>query len=145
MVIKLFFDADALIAGSASSSGAAFVLLQLCELGILKGYTCQQVVEECRRNIVKKLPQAKKIFEQIISCSLQIDKTPAQDYINQFTDYAHKKDLPILASAIKTKVNYLVTFNTKHFFPSPELEIVVANPGEILQNIRIQISKLSSK
>ncbi len=53
---KIFFDADALIAGSASQTGASFLLLQLCEIRILTGLTCLLVVEECRRNLRKKLP-----------------------------------------------------------------------------------------
>ncbi len=145
MPIKLFFDSDALIVGSASNSGAAFILLQLCELGILEGYTCNQVIRECRKNILAKLPRAKDIFKQIILHSLQVIKNPDSDYIDQYYGNAHKKDLPILASAINTNANYLVTFNKKHFNPSSEIELIIANPGEILQKIRSHLNQLADK
>ena len=36
--VRVFFDSDVMIAGSASASGASFALLHLAELGLIKGY-----------------------------------------------------------------------------------------------------------
>ncbi|MFQ5709699.1 MAG: hypothetical protein ACE5HO_19775 [bacterium] len=55
---KVFFDSDALIAGCASRQGAAFVLLQLSDLGLLQGLTSQKAVAECRKHLQIKLPDA---------------------------------------------------------------------------------------
>jgi hypothetical protein len=75
----LFFDADTLIAGSASQTGASFLLLQLCEIRILRGLTCRQVVAEFRRNLIKKLPQAEPIFDEIVKRALETKKNPTLD------------------------------------------------------------------
>lgn len=74
LIKKIFFDADTLIAGSASQTGASFLLIQLCGTRILSGMTCRQLVTECRRNLKKKLPQAEAIFDEIVQRALEIKK-----------------------------------------------------------------------
>ena len=140
--LKIFFDADALIAGSASQTGASFLLLQLCEIKILRGLTCRQVVSECRRNLAKKLPQAIPIFDEIIKRALEIKKNPTLDEQKKYRHMAHPKDLPILTSAIKSRADYLITFNTKHFFPDRGHQLTILEPGEMLQKIRLMLSHI---
>lgn len=45
---------------------------------------------------------------------------------------AHPKDLPILTSAITNRADYLITFNTKHFFPDRDHQLTVFQPCELL-------------
>ena len=142
--LKIFFDADTLIAGSASRTGASFLLLQLCEIRILSGLTCRQVVAECRRNLIKKLPQAEPIFDEIVKRALEIKKNATLDEQNKYRHMAHPKDLPILTSAIKSRADYLVTFNTKHYFPVRECNLAVLQSVEMLQKIRLMLSHLES-
>jgi predicted nucleic acid-binding protein len=140
--IRIFFDADALIAGSASQAGASFLLLQLCELGLIKGLTCNQVIEECQRNIRHKLPQAEGTFNKIVEHSLEVFADPNPQEIGKYMSMAHSKDVRILAAAIEAKASYLVTFNTGHFSPDPIFELIVSKPGELLQKIRLTLSQL---
>lgn len=142
MLSKIFFDADALIAGSASKAGSSFILLQLCELNILHGLTSRQVVEECRVNLQKKLPQADRIFEQIVERSIEVLKNPNSGEMEEFNNMSHPKDLPILVTAIISKADYLVTFNTKHLRPDPDFGLTVIKPGELLRKIRLILSQL---
>ena len=142
--LKIFFDADTLIAGSASRTGASFLLLQLCEIRLLRGLTCRQVVAECSRNLIKKLPQAKPIFDEIVKRALEIKKNPTLDEQNKYRHMAHPKDLPTLTSAIKSRADYLVTFNTKHYFPVEECNLAALQPGEMLQKIRLILNHLES-
>lgn len=142
--LKIFFDADALIAESASQKGASFLLLQLCEIRILTGLTCRYVVAECRRNLRKKLPQAEPIFNEIVKRALEIKKNPTLDEQNKYRSMAHPKDLPILTSAITNRADYLITFNTKHFFPDRDHQLTILRPGEMLQKIRLMLSHLES-
>ena len=143
--IKVFFDADVIIAGSASQTGASFLLLQLCELGLLNGITCNQVITECRRNIKKKLPQAEASFNKIIEYSLEIFNNPTNTDLEKYKNMAHQKDLPILTVALNFAADYLVSFNTKHFFPDTSLGLTVINPGELLKEIRSMLSLLADK
>jgi len=135
-IIRVFFDSDAIIAGSASRKGAAFILLQLAELGLIEGVASVKVIDECRKNLEMKLPEALPAFEQIVSHALNIVNNPSQEKTVQYTQMAHIKDVPILTAAITTNANFLVTFNTKDFYPEPHVDLNVVEPGELLNRIR---------
>lgn len=134
--IKVFFDSDVMIAGSGSTSGASHLLLQLAEAGIIEGIISRQVVWECRRNIRNKLPQALPIFDKIISCSVKIKNHPSPQIIFDLKGQAHPKDISILASAVETQARFLLTFNIKHYNPSPQMRIEIIRPGDLLEKIR---------
>ena len=144
-LIKVFFDADVLIAGSASATGASFLLLQLCELGLLKGLTNNQVVVEFQRNIQKKLPQAELTFNEIIKNSIEIFQESSNCNYESYKNMADKKDLPILVSAILCETDYLITFNIKHYSPDSSISLVVTNPGTLLEKIRHQLIKMTEE
>ena len=144
-LLRIFFDANIIIAGSFSQTGASFLLLQLCELGLLKGLTCKQVIDECQENIREKLPQAEATFEKIVANSVEVLANSTWSDMNQFQDMAHRKDLPILTVALKVEANYLVTFNTGDFNPDPKLGLVVCKPGELLKQIRNKLTELAEK
>lgn len=144
-LLTLFFDANVLIAGSFSQSGGSFRLLQLCELGLLKGFTCKQALDECRENIREKLPEAESIFEKIIANSVVILPNSNWSEMNKFQAMAHRKDMQILTVAIKTGGKYLVTIGTEDFHPDPALGLVVCKPGELLKKIRSKLNELAEK
>jgi len=141
--IKLFFDSDALIAGSASKSGASFILLQLCELGLIEGAISNQVYKECSRNLSLKLPESKPFFTEIVRKSLLVINDPPETEIKSFAKMAHSKDISILAAAEKWGADYLVTFNIKHYYPTDKIEVKISTPGKILQKIRMLLNELS--
>lgn len=139
----VFFDADALIAGSASREGASFILLQLSELGLLNGLTCQQAVDECRKSLSIKLPDALPVFEQILSRALTVLGNPTEEEVSVYQKMAHRKDVPILTVAVTTGTRFLVTFNTKDFYPDHKLGLEVLTPGDLLKRIRARLSGLT--
>ncbi|HDH98976.1 MAG TPA: hypothetical protein ENF70_07600 [Deltaproteobacteria bacterium] len=118
--VPVFFDSDVMIAGSASANGASFALLQMAEFGLIKGHIPIQVLEECRRNLAKKLPGAITPFEKIVERCV--------------------KDVPILASALEAKACFLVTFNMKDYWPDNSIQLEVLTPGELLSRIRLAVS-----
>jgi predicted nucleic acid-binding protein len=140
--VVVFFDADVLIAGSASKTGASFALIQLSELNIIQGITCDQVISECKRNLEKKIPEALEPFENIISRTITVSADPNKKECLKYTQMVHEKDLPILASAVQNHAKYLVTFNVKHYYPNPSTPIQVVQPKELLHQIRTILSDL---
>ncbi|MCC5907793.1 MAG: PIN domain-containing protein [Balneolaceae bacterium] len=142
-ITNVFFDSDALIAGSASQRGASFVLLQLSELGLIQGIVSKKVIEECRKNIQNKLPDALPHFEQIIDHAVKIVDNPAQKELKDYLNMADEKDVPILVAAIQAKAEYLVTFNTKDYFPGDTVKLSIVKPGNLLKKIRIQLNEMA--
>ncbi|MCH7613693.1 MAG: PIN domain-containing protein [Candidatus Marinimicrobia bacterium] len=134
-VLRVFFDSDVIISGSFSQSGASFLLLQLSELGFINGIISPQVIEESKRNIQKKLPSALALFNNIIKmCHLEL-VSPTNEEIQKALTFADKKDVPILAAALKANADYLTTFNTKDYYPSLAFNISIVKPKEILRAI----------
>ena len=134
--LAVFFDSDVMIAGSASTTGASHILLQLSEVGIIRGIISHQVLEECRRNLKIKLPESGPVFEEIVSRSIKVRKNSPVPALSSLKGQAHPKDIPILAAALKSGARFLVSFNVKHYHPSPETGIEIIRPGELLREIR---------
>ncbi len=57
-------DADVLIAGLLSRTGASHAILVLGELGLLRLVLPEVAVDEVRRNLAAKLPEAAPLFEE---------------------------------------------------------------------------------
>jgi len=140
--VRVFFDSDVMIAGSASASGASFALLHLAELGLIKGYVSAQVLEECRRNLAEKLPGAVVPFEKIVErCVTVWTASPDEDLLSLASNQADNKDVSILASALETRARFLVTFNVKDYWPTSTAQIEILKPGELLSRIRLALNK----
>ena len=138
---RVFFDADVLIAGSASTRGASYILLHLAELTIIEGIISEQVKVEAERNLREKLPQALPAFRVLVGSALKVVPDPAEEELGPYRDQADEKDVPILAAAVREKCHYLLTFNTRHYYPA-EGVITVSTPGEFLSLLRRQLSEL---
>lgn len=138
--LRVFFDADAILAGSASTTGASHLLLHLSDLGLIHGLTSEQGREEARRNLARKIPAALPAFDALIRQALDIVANPSSEAWAPFQGMAHPKDLPILTAAIQAQARWLVTFNTKHFFRTPP-GLQVIEPGQAIQALRTALSK----
>jgi len=55
---RIFLDSSVLIAASASNVGASHAVIVMAEIGLIKAIVSEQVIEECERNLQKKLPQS---------------------------------------------------------------------------------------
>lgn len=142
-IFRVFFDADALIAGSASSTGASHVLLRLCEAGVIRGVTCAQVVREVERNLVAKLPAALPVFRTILGVT-NLDIRPDSPSPQRSSELAavHPDDRPILISALDSRCDFLVTFNLRHY-RGVTAGITIATPGDVLNRVRDRLAGMA--
>lgn len=142
--LRVFFDADVLVAGSASKaySSASYILLQLAELTLIEGLICPYVREEVERNLRIKLPQALPVFRALMRTALKEVSDPSADSLKRWTGRADAKDLPVLAAAISNSCDYLVTFNIRDY-PKPPESLEVLEPGNLVQQVRKHLAKLA--
>jgi predicted nucleic acid-binding protein len=142
--LRVFFDADVLIAGLASKTrqGASYILLQLAELTLLEGIICPYVRQEAERNLREKLPQALPAFRALVRTALEEVPDPPPVSLEQFAGRAHPKDLPVLAAAVLNDCRYLVTFNTEDY-PAPPERLQVLEPGQLVRRVREQLARLT--
>jgi len=117
----LFLDSSALFAGVVSADGAARALLLLGEAGLVTITVSEQVVAETERALARKVPHALAYYREALrSSGLRIMRDPLPEEVAPHRDIvAHQADVPIVVAAMKAKVNYLVSFNRRHFTDDP--------------------------
>jgi hypothetical protein len=139
-LLRLFFDTDALLAGSASTTGAAHVLLRLAELGLIEAVSCAYVRDEAIRNMERKLPKAGSILAALMERALTIlpDVDPPG---GEAIESVHPKNLPVWLAFQESGAHYLVTFNVRDY---PPVE-AVCSPGTVLARIRTALARLRTE
>jgi predicted nucleic acid-binding protein len=140
--LRVFFDADVMTAGAASSTGASHLLLRLSELGLIEGLTCAQVLREVERNLEAKLPAALPAFRAIVAAAeVVVAAEPDRRTVDRLRGLSHPDDLPVLAAAVASRSDFLTTFNVRHY-QLPGREVRIARPGEVVAWIRRALSRL---
>ena len=102
-MITVFIDTSVLFSACLSKVGASAFILGFCRKNKIKGFISRYVLSEIKRNATQKFDQLGKqrLNFYILQSNLNIVDNPTHS--------------PILAAAMKSKVNYLITFNTKDF------------------------------
>ena len=132
--LSVCVDADVLIAGLLSRTGASHAILVLGELGLIRLVLPEAAVAEVRRNLAAKLPEASPLFEAFLrAVSVQIHRPTAHDR-ERARELADAKDLPILAAAIGAGARLLVTHNIRHFRSGEGVRVV--RPRTLVEEAR---------
>ncbi|MGC9395956.1 MAG: PIN domain-containing protein [Anaerolineae bacterium] len=143
--LRVFVDADVLIAGAASPTAhsASLVVLQMAEITLIEALTSEQVIEEAERNLREKLPGALATFRLLVERCLRVVSAPDRAALEPYQGLADSKDLPILIAAVLAECPWLVTFNVRHYQPGhPTVKVVT--PGELVMHARDTLSQLGS-
>ena len=137
---NVFIDTSALIAGILSPTGAAHEVLRLYEAGVVKAVMSKQVLIEADRNLSEKLPALLPEYRRFLThLSPLIVDDPPRPVIEQAREIIHHNDALILSAAIEAGVDYLVTWNTRHFQKKAVRDYVqfaILTPGEFLEEFR---------
>ena len=132
--LPVCLDADVLIAGLLSRTGASHAILVLGELGLLRLVLPEAAVAEVRRNLTNKLPETAPLFEEFLRVvPLQIYRPTSQDR-EHARELADTKDVPILAAAIGAGARLLVTHNVRHFRSGQGVRVV--RPRTLVEEAR---------
>lgn len=136
---KLFIDASVFIAGTISETGGSFVIFELCQKKGYKAVTSELVLEEVRKNIKSKLAinLLKRFYKLLTSLSLEV--YPSPEDIREYEKIIEPKDAHVLASAIESKSDYLITLDQKHFFTDKikktKLPVKIVTPKEFITEL----------
>jgi predicted nucleic acid-binding protein len=136
---RIFVDANVLIAGADSRSGASNAVLQLAEVGLFRWVASRQVLDEAERNVRKKLPRALPNLAALLAqLPFEIVADPADADCLRWVDVIELKDTPILAAAVLAKVDRMVTLNTKDFTPevAQASGLSIQTPSALIQDLR---------
>ncbi len=140
---RIFADANVLMAGADSRSGASRAVLMLAEVGLFRLVVCPQVLDEAERNLRKKLPAALPVFAELMAVlNLEIVPDPPPTTYHRWLTIIEAKDAPILEAAATANVDRFLTLNTKDFTPfvAEQSGLLIQTPGEFITAVRNLIS-----
>ena len=109
--MKLFLDATVLFTAAHNPRGKAALLVELAAQGYWTLHSSSYSVEEARRNLQRKFPDALEQFERIGSALSLTEHHP--DY--RFPSGLARKDQPIFQAAMACRADYLLTGDLKDF------------------------------
>ena len=143
--IKIFLDSNVIISGLFSDKGAPRVILDLLSLGLpqLAGATGEYNIIEIERNLTKKMPEALPAYNKYLPLlNLDIIPFPSSREIAKLSGTTSRKDIPVLASAIKGSVDFLVTGDRKDFsHVTGQYSFKILGPSEFLDSILPEVLK----
>ncbi len=103
----------------------------------------RQVMVEADRNLTAKLPTLLPEYHDFLHrLSPHVVEDPNRKIVSQAMNVIHHADAPILAAAIAARVDYLITWNTRHFHMRAVREFVpfrVVTPAEFLVDFRLAL------
>ena len=107
--IKVFVDSDVVISSLLSKTGAAYLLIN-SNFPVTK-YVSNLSITELKK-VIAKLNIENKQLNNVVTLLNKV--TINKDSVKKVPDYVHdKNDAHIVAGAIKAKVKFLITYNTK--------------------------------
>jgi predicted nucleic acid-binding protein len=145
MTIRAFLDASVLFAASYSETGSSRDLLREAVRGKLQIVVSQHVLEEAERNLAQKAPEVVPALHELLTVvAAEVADKPTGAELAQAATYIALKDAPIVAAAVKAKVDYLATWDRRHFIDDPRVAeksgLAIITPGELTAIIRKQRS-----
>lgn len=141
---RVFVDANVLIAGSDSHSGASNAVLKMAEVGLFQLVVSTQVLDEAERNLRKKLPRALPNFAaQMARLRLEILPDPTPEQVKPWQAIIETQDAPILCVAVASGVDRLITLNTKDVTPAiaEQSGLTILTPAQFIEEIRLLVTK----
>lgn len=137
--MKVFVDASVILAALGSKTGGSLQVLHLGAKGKLDLTTSQAVIEEIRRNTHKISVPWTNMERLIIKSRISVVPAPGQAQVGKYERIVGEKDAHVLASAITSKAQILITLDKKHILQA-EVKQKVKNvellaPGELLQRL----------
>lgn len=117
---KVFLDSSVLIAACGSKTGASAFVLGYCRKEKIQGLINIKAVGEAKKNVLLKFGEIekKRLLYYLKMANLVIVPSSSVEEISRCEKVINSKDAPMLAGAIKSKADFLLSLDKKHFFNS---------------------------
>lgn len=143
--VRVFLDSNVILSGLFSDTGSPRIILDIISLNlpVLEAMTGRYNIIEIERNLKKKMPSAISVFNDYLpKLKLELIPMPSTSAIKNLSGHTADKDIPVLASAITGKADFLVTGDKRDF---GKLRIKggypfkIVSPSEFLETILPEI------
>jgi len=146
-IVRVFLDSNVILSGLLSDKGAPRIILDLLtlELPFLVGSTGRYNLIEIERNLKGKMPQILAVYKRYLPrLNLKVISVPRPEELREFAGKITDKDIPVLVSAIRSKADFLVTGDKRHFqrikLPGGYL-LKIVTPSEFIELILPEVLK----
>lgn len=136
--LKVFIDSSVLIAAAISPTGSARDLIISSLNNKFKVILSDLVLEETARNLSNKAPIALPALQLFLEALNPEVVSPPKSLILKVSKVIDLRDAPIVAGAISSKADYLVSFDRKHLLQQKQeiqshFKLKVVTPDELLK------------
>ena len=140
-MIVFFLDANVLFSAVYRPQSAPRLLFDFASAGLARAVTSAYALEEARRNLALKAPDAIPAWERVRSiCTLC--PSSSNETLEWSAAQIMAKDAPILAASIDARCDWLVTGDRRdfgHLFGSNQRGVLVISPSEALRRLIDQL------
>lgn len=116
-MMRIFTDANVLFAAAIGAEGRSALLFLLAEHGRCELLASPHAVTEARRNLEARYPDAVGRLEHLLGIASVVSEAPSSVVVRARRWGLPEEDAPILAAAIISRADVLVTGDRKHFGP----------------------------
>ncbi len=140
--MKVFIDSSVLLSAACSKTGASAAVFGYCKKKVIEGCVSSYVLGEIQRNAIRKLKEMEKIrlHRLLVVSGLKLVTDPADAFSRKARTLVPEKDVPVLAAALSSLCNYLVTLDVKHFkaphVVNSVLPLKTVTPRELLSIVQ---------
>ena len=145
---KVFLDANVWFSASISSKGGSFLICRLAEAGFIQALANYHVLEETERNLLLKAPNKLADYSRLMKTVVPKlnSAIPSNALIQKLAGLVPAKDMPVIAGAVGTTADFLVSLDKKHIL-QPKLKTLdwpfrILSTKEFLEIIRKEFKQL---
>jgi predicted nucleic acid-binding protein len=144
-LIACYLDANVLFSAVHQRPSAPGLLIDFAAAGRVRAVSSAFTLEEARRNLAVKSPDAIPAWERMRNtCTMSPSTSSAT--IAWSTEQIAARDAPILAAAIDARCDWLVTGDRRNFgrfFGSKQRGVLVITPSEALRRLMAQLQTVA--
>jgi len=134
---RVFLDTSALFSGLNSPFGASGFIISLFKLKKIIIVISPEVISEAEKTIKDKFPLLKIPFLDFLASQSIITQKLTPKEIKSAYKIINSEDAPILAGAIKAKVDFLITLDKKfQEIAKNKVKLKILSPGKFLEEYR---------
>jgi predicted nucleic acid-binding protein len=124
---RIFLDASALFAGVFSARGAARLILRLAESRVIELVVSSQIVAEAEGALRRKAPEVLGHLALLLDrAHCHVVANPTLEQVKAWQSVmSYLPDAAVLAAALTSQADYLVTLDRQHFL---ENALLMASP-----------------
>ena len=134
---RVFLDTSALLSGLNSPFGASGFIISLFKLKKIIIVISPEVISEAEKTIKDKFHLLKIPFLDFLASQSIITQKLTPKEIKSAYKIINSEDAPILAGAIKAKVDFLITLDKKfQEIAKNKVKLKILSPGKFLEEYR---------